>query len=97
MQITSSSVGVNPIAVENGPLKVLRCHMMLSTFGITSETEAGTMTHAHTFGNRSPPPPPPPPVTPVAPVPSCLHQGWLNPHSVSTGEEDIPPAVGMQE
>lgn len=53
LQITSSSVGINPIASENGPIKILRTHMMLSTFGITSPTEAGTMTHAHTFGKRS--------------------------------------------
>ena len=52
LQITSSSVGINPIAAENGPIKILRTHMMLSTFGITSATEAGTMTHAHTFGKR---------------------------------------------
>lgn len=55
MQITSSSVGVNPIPANNGPIQVQRTHMMLSTFGITSEKEAGTMTHAHTFNNRSPP------------------------------------------
>lgn len=52
LQITSSSVGINPIAAETGPIKILRNHMMLSTFGITSATEAGTMTHAHTFGKR---------------------------------------------
>ena len=52
MQITSSSVGINAIQVENGPIKVLRTHMMLSTFGIVNEKEAGTMTHAHTFGGK---------------------------------------------
>ena len=52
VQVTASSVGVNPIPVENGPLRVNKAHMMLSTFGITSPTEAGTMTHAHTFANK---------------------------------------------
>ena len=52
VQATSSSVGVNPIQVDNGPIKVLKAHMMLSTFGVVNDKEAGTMTHAHTFGGR---------------------------------------------
>ena len=52
LQATSSSVGINPIQVENGPIKVLKAHMMLSTFGIVNDKEAGTMTHAHTFGGK---------------------------------------------
>ena len=45
-------MGINAIQTDNGPIKVLRTHMMLSMFGIVNETEAGTMTHAHTFGGK---------------------------------------------
>ncbi|BDA49274.1 hypothetical protein COCOBI_13-3850 [Coccomyxa sp. Obi] len=49
---TASSIGVNPIATAYGPISVKRCHLLLATYGITSPTEAGHMTHAHTFNNK---------------------------------------------
>ena len=51
-QATASSIGVNPIAAAYGPVKVNRAHLMLATYGVTSPTEAGSMTHAHTFNSK---------------------------------------------
>ncbi|EIE24884.1 hypothetical protein COCSUDRAFT_62293 [Coccomyxa subellipsoidea C-169] len=49
---TASSIGKNPIAAAYGPVKVKRTHLLLATYGVTSPTEAGHMTHAHTFNNK---------------------------------------------
>ncbi|KAK9918466.1 hypothetical protein WJX75_004263 [Coccomyxa subellipsoidea] len=49
---TASSIGRNPIAASYGPVKVKRAHLLLATYGVTSPTEAGHMTHAHTFNNK---------------------------------------------
>ena len=51
-QATASSIGRNPIAASYGPVKVMRAHLLLATYGVTSPTEAGHMTHAHTFNNK---------------------------------------------
>ncbi len=55
-QATASSIGMNPIAAAYGPVKVKRTHLLLATYGVTSPTEAGHMTHAHTFNNKCAPP-----------------------------------------
>lgn len=52
VQATASSIGVNPIAAAYGGIKVTRSHILLATYGVTSPTEAGHMTHAHTFNNK---------------------------------------------
>ena len=52
MQVTASSVGVNPIQAQYGSLHVRSVHMMLSTYNAVSVEEAGMMTHAHTFADR---------------------------------------------
>lgn len=43
---------MNPIAAAYGGIKVTRSHILLATYGVTSPTEAGHMTHAHTFNNK---------------------------------------------
>jgi hypothetical protein len=43
---------VNPLTGAYGPLKLQRAHILLATYGITSPTEAGHMTHVHTFNNK---------------------------------------------
>ena len=52
MQTTASSIGINSIQSAYGPIKVPRAHIMLATYGVTSPTEAGHMTHAHTFTDQ---------------------------------------------
>ncbi|CAK0786372.1 hypothetical protein CVIRNUC_009585 [Coccomyxa viridis] len=49
---TASSIGINSIQSAYGPIKVPRAHIMLATYGVTSPTEAGHMTHAHTFNDQ---------------------------------------------
>lgn len=51
-QTTASSIGINSIQGAYGALKVPRAHIMLATYGVTSPTEAGHMTHAHTFCDK---------------------------------------------
>ena len=51
-QTTASSIGINSIQSAYGPIKVPRAHIMLATYGVTSPTEAGHMTHAHTFTDQ---------------------------------------------
>ena len=52
VQTTASSIGINSIQGAYGPIKVPRAHIMLATYGVTSPTEAGHMTHAHTFCDK---------------------------------------------
>ena len=52
VQTTASSIGINSIQSAYGPIKVPRAHIMLATYGVTSPTEAGHMTHAHTFTDQ---------------------------------------------
>ncbi len=52
VQTTASSIGINSIQSAYGPIKVPRAHIMLATYGVTSPTEAGHMTHAHTFNDQ---------------------------------------------
>ena len=52
MQTTASSIGINSIQGAYGAITVPRAHIMLATYGVTSPTEAGHMTHAHTFCDK---------------------------------------------
>lgn len=48
----ASSVGVNPIRANYGPLRVTSVHMLGGSFDAVPRSAASTMTHAHTFDGR---------------------------------------------
>ncbi|KAK9905038.1 hypothetical protein WJX75_008374 [Coccomyxa subellipsoidea] len=52
VKVMASSVGVNPIRANYGPLRVNIVHMLGGSFDAVPRSAASTMTHAHTFDGR---------------------------------------------
>ena len=52
LQITSSSVGINPIQGQYDGVKITQATMMLATYDRVDPNEPVVMTHAQTFDGR---------------------------------------------
>ena len=52
LQVTSSSVGINPIQGQYDSIKIEHANMMLATYDRVNPNEPVVMTHAQTFDGR---------------------------------------------